>query len=208
MTAENGVNAIGYNELDNYLYGIVQPSRNLIRISSAGAATVVRSFTAAEIGTAGINVGDVDANGHYWFGSSGNSWHQVDLVPGSPTYGDILNKGSADPLGFALADWVYIPVAGEYLWTVSPDGADTALLRFSLDTKTWEVVARYAEVGTTGGGFGALYGINNGTLFASNNQNGEIWAFDVLGDKVPWLAARGPRSWSNDGARCVGNMLV
>ena len=207
VTAERGVNAIGYNVLDNYLYGVVHPSRDLIRISSAGEATVVRSFTQAEIGAA-PNVGDIDADGHYWFGSSGNTWHEVDLAPGSPTYGSILDQGTADTLGLALADWAYIPVAGAYLWTVSPgaDGADTTLLRFGLDTKQWEVAARYGPV--TSGGFGALYGINNGTLFASNNGNGEIWAFDVLGDREPYLASNGPRSGSNDGARCVTNMLV
>ena len=206
VTEESGVNAIGYNVLDNYLYGVATPSRNLIRISSAGEATVVATFTEADIGAA-PNVGDIDGSGHYWFGSGGRTWHVVDLVPESATYGTVLDKGTADTFGLSLADWAYIPVAGEYLWSISPgDGTDTTLLRFSLDNKEWEVVERYGAI--TSGGFGALYGINNGTLFASNNGNGEIWAFDVLGNNEPYLASHGPRSSSNGGARCVTNMLV
>lgn len=84
MTAADNVNAIGYNGLDDYLYGIANPSRQLVRVSSAGAATAVATFTEAQMG-ATANVGDVDADGHFWFGSAGTSWHEVDLVPESPT---------------------------------------------------------------------------------------------------------------------------
>jgi hypothetical protein len=56
-----------------------------------------------------------------------------------------------------------------------------------------------------GGGFGAMYGMNNGTLYGSNNQNGEIWQFPVGGR--PFRVSSGPISNSNDGARCVLNLL-
>ncbi|KAK7754819.1 hypothetical protein SLS62_003133 [Diatrype stigma] len=211
VTAANNVNAIGYNVLDDYLYGIANPSRQLVRISSAGASSVVATFDTTQMADATANVGDIDGDGHFWFGSAGRSWYEVDLVPGSPTYGTVLAKGTANlPSGLTVADWVYVPAAGAYLWTVaraSNEGGRSVLLRFSLATKEWEVIARYSVLAP--GGFGALYGINNGTLYASNNQNGEIWAFDVLGSGVaPYLASSGPVSGSNDGARCVTNMLV
>lgn len=211
MTTADNVNAIGYNVLDDYLYGIANPSRQLVRISSGGASSVVATFDATQMADATANVGDVDGDGHFWFGSAGSSWHEVDIAPGSPTYGSVLARGTADlPPGLSVADWVYIPAAGAYLWTVALatiDGGRSTLLRFSLDTKEWEVVARYGVLAP--GMFGALYGINNGTLYASNNQNGEIWAFDVLDSGIaPYLASSGPASGSNDGARCVTNMLV
>lgn len=212
-SADN-VNAIGYNVRDNYLYGIANPSRQLVRISAGASppSTVVATFTAAQMRDATANVGDFDADtAHFWFGAAGRSWHEVDLEPGSPTYGAVLANGTTDmPAGAAsVADWVHVPVAGRYLWSVTPaSGGDaTILMRFSLVTKEWEVVERYGVLAP--GGYGALYGINNGTLYASNNQNGEIWAFDVLGNGVaPYLASHGPASGSNDGARCVTNMLA
>ncbi|RYP90042.1 hypothetical protein DL770_003822 [Monosporascus sp. CRB-9-2] len=208
VTDSNNVNAIGYNHLDNYIYGIANPTRQLVRVSSRGEATVVSTFTQAQMG-AGANVGDVDSDGYFWFGSGGSSWHQVDLrTPGSPTYGTIVARGTANTLGLSVADWVHIPVAGPYLWGVAVGvvggGSGTTLMRFGLETKRWEAVARYPVL--TQGGFGALYGINNGTLYASNNAGGEIWAFNVLGGD-PYLASNGPASGSNDGARCVLNML-
>jgi hypothetical protein len=118
-------------------------------------------------------------------------------------------NGTATTLGVGLADWVYIPVAGRYLWSIATGAvngvAGTSLLRFSLDTKRWESVARYGVLAP--GGYGALYGINNGTIYASNNARGDIWAFNVFGG-APYLASQGPVSASNDGARCVLNTLV
>ncbi|KAI3316930.1 hypothetical protein HD806DRAFT_516377 [Xylariaceae sp. AK1471] len=203
------VNAIGYNTLDNYLYGIVNPFRQLIRISATGEATLIKNYTEAEMG-ASANVGDFDNQGYLWFGSSGSSWHQVDLrSPGSATYGSIVASGTADTLGLTVSDWVYIPVAGPYLWGLAPGlvggGTGTTLLRFGLETKRWEAVARYPVLAP--GAFGPLYGINNGTLYASNNHNGQTWAFNVFGG-APYLASKGPAANGDDGARCVLNMLV
>ncbi|RYP40331.1 hypothetical protein DL767_001788 [Monosporascus sp. MG133] len=205
VTDGSSVNAIGYNPLDDYLYGIANPSRQLIRISSLGEATVISTFTEAQMGR-WANVGDIDSEGYFWFGANGRTWHQVDLrTPGSATYGTIVANGSASALGLTVADWVHIPVAGPYLWTVVARGSNgITLMRFGLETKIWEVVARYPVPAPET--FGALYGINNGTLYASNNVNGEIWAFNVFGG-APYLASTGPESASNDGARCVLNML-
>ncbi|KAI8623227.1 hypothetical protein F5Y19DRAFT_459167 [Xylariaceae sp. FL1651] len=209
VSKANNVNAIGYNTLDNYLYGIANPSRQLIQISSTGTSTIIKNYTNAQIG-ASANVGDFDDQGYFWFGSGGTTWHQADLRdPRSATYGSIVASGTADTLGLGLADWVYIPVAGQYLWSVATGAVGgsqgTSLLRFGLQTKRWESVARYGVLAP--GGYGALYGINNGTIYASNNENGEIWAFDVSGRK-PYLASQGPKSGSNDGARCVLNTLA
>ncbi|KAI1073661.1 hypothetical protein F5B20DRAFT_498169 [Whalleya microplaca] len=201
----SGINAMAYNTQDNFLYARQAKSNQLIRIRSDGSREVVRTLET----TISVNVGDIDSSGYYWYGAAGKNWHQVDLIPGSPTYGALLGNGTMDALGLGIADWVYIPVAGPYLWTaaVNPKsaGGGTAIARFSLDTKAWKVLSTYPKIG--GNTFGALYGINNGTLYASDNTNGNIWAFDVVGGGRPYLASKGPSSSSNDGARCVLNML-
>lgn len=53
---------------------------------------------------------------------------------------------------------------------------------------------------------GAVYGIDTGILYASDNGSGEIWSFPVNGSDVAKVTDE-PRSGSNDGARCVLNVL-
>ncbi|KAH8165072.1 hypothetical protein CIB48_g3211 [Xylaria polymorpha] len=192
------INAIAYNTLDNLLYARQQGGNELIRIGSDGTTEVVTTFP----DTNSANVGDIDTDGYYWYGSGGSTWHQLDLRPGSSTYGTLLSNGTADTLGLSIADWAYIPVGGPYLYSAARNPASvggTSLVRFSLDTKTWEVVQRYPRIG--GNTWGAVYGINNGTLYASDNANGQIWGFPIEGGAA-YLASQGPVSPGlNDGAR-------
>ncbi|KAI0430387.1 hypothetical protein F5Y09DRAFT_307674 [Xylaria sp. FL1042] len=197
------INALAYNSLDNYLYGRQSGKNQLIRISSDGTSEVVTTFP----DDTNVFVADIDTDGNYWYGS-GDTWFQIDLKPNSPTYGTLIANGKVDELGLGVADWVYLPDNGPYLYSAAHNlttGGGTTLVRFSLDTKTYEVVQRYPKIG--GHTWGAMYGINNGTIYASDNTNGQIWAFPVDGSS-PYLASQGPVSSQNDGARCALNLDV
>ncbi|KAL1891712.1 hypothetical protein Sste5346_007461 [Sporothrix stenoceras] len=109
---------------------------------------------------------------------------------------------------WGIFDWVYLPSTGR-LWMLgsgSPSGG-TDLLRFDMTAHTWSVRAYYPTL-TEPGYFGAMYGINNGTFYASANSNGNIWAIDTTGARAPDIVSNGPPSASNDGTRCVLNMEV
>jgi hypothetical protein len=175
----------------------------LIRIASDGTTQVVTTFPT----TTRINIGDIDTNGTYWHGRD-NLWFQLDLKPNSPTYGTLLSNGTSNlsRLGLSIGDWAYIPVGGPYLYTVAEQNKVTVLARFSLETKQWSVVKNYGRK-IAQNSWGAVYAINNGTLYASDNLDGQIWAFPIQGG-APYLASRGPVSSSNDGARCVLNLDV
>ncbi|KAI0162730.1 hypothetical protein BJ166DRAFT_497404 [Pestalotiopsis sp. NC0098] len=95
------------------------------------------------------NVGDVDENSQFWASSQGNQWLQLDLKPGSPTWGRTVNNGSGLPPHIML-DWAYVPGTGNYLYGLSYDVKNTTLpdadnhvylQRFERTTKTWSVVA-------------------------------------------------------------------
>ncbi|KAI3325996.1 hypothetical protein HD806DRAFT_520705 [Xylariaceae sp. AK1471] len=191
------INAIAYNTLDNFLYARQSGANQLIRIGSDGTTEPIATLTNIVSG----NVGDIDTDGYYWYGSGGSTWNQIDLRPNSTTYGTLLANGTMDNLGLGIADWAYIPVGGAYLYTAANNPAGgTSLIRFGLDTKKWEVIQRYPRVG--GHTWGAVYGINNGTLYASDNTNGQIWAFPIEGGAA-YFASQGPVSPGlNDGARC------
>lgn len=196
----SNANAIGYNVLDNYLYGL--QGSTLLRIFSDGSSQEV--VQAGQLPTG--NVGDIDLNGRYWLSSGGNTWSVYDLYPGSVTYGQRLNSGTAPvPKALTVADWVYLPNNGQYLWSVAVNSTSkgTSLIRFSLTTFSWEAVANYPTI--KAGDWGAQYGMNNGTIYASDNTSGDIWQFPISG--APFLLSRGPSSGDNDGARCVLNLL-
>ncbi|KAI0505477.1 hypothetical protein F5B22DRAFT_627879 [Xylaria bambusicola] len=198
------INAMAYNTLDNFLYARQRGNNELIRISSDGTTEVVTTFPDNN----NVNIGDIDTDGNYWY-AGGDSWYQIDLRPGSATYGTLIDSGKVDNLGLSIADWAYLPVGGPYLYSAAHNttaGGGTTLIRFSLDTKKYEVVQRYPNIG--GHTWGAMYAINNGTLYASDNTNGEIWAFPIEGGSRPYLASQGPISGQNDGARCVLNLDV
>ncbi|KAK5637110.1 hypothetical protein RRF57_012823 [Xylaria bambusicola] len=193
------INAMAYNTLDNFLYARQRGNNELIRISSDGTTEVVTTFPD---NNNNVNIGDIDTDGNYWYAG-------MDLKPGSATYGTLIDSGKVDNLGLSIADWAYLPVGGPYLYSAAHNttaGGGTTLIRFSLETKTYGVVQRYPNIG--GHTWGAMYAINNGTLYASDNTNGEIWAFPIEGGSRPYLASQGPISGQNDGARCVLNLDV
>ncbi|GAB1312680.1 hypothetical protein MFIFM68171_02890 [Madurella fahalii] len=200
-------NSIGYNVLDNFLYGRQAAGQgviNLVRITAAGTVTVIRALPSGVNG----NVGDIDTDGFYWLSSGGNAWWRIDLRPGSATYGQVVDNGTADSLGYSIADWVYIPSGGQFLWAVatgSPGANTSTLLRFNMATRTWAVVRQYT--GTPESVWGAQYGINTGIIYASDNGGGQIWAFPIDGSAASLVTA-GPSSGQNDGARCVLNVLA
>ncbi|RFU23970.1 hypothetical protein B7463_g12366, partial [Scytalidium lignicola] len=125
-------NAIAYNVLDNYIYGYQSANATLVRIFSDGSSEVVTEAGAIP----SVNVGDIDLNGRYWISSGGRGWWVLDLYPGSATYGQVLNSGTANTLGITVDDWVYLPNEGQYLWSVGRNSSSTgtSLIRFSMTT--------------------------------------------------------------------------
>ncbi|SPN96490.1 uncharacterized protein DNG_00018 [Cephalotrichum gorgonifer] len=199
----SAVNALGYNPLDNLLYGYQGSTNQVIRIAADGSSSIAATLQNA----AGYILGDFDAQGYYWVATqNAATWIKIDLRPGSPAYGQAVETGTTPSPGRSVADWVYVPIAGPYLWSVgaNPIGG-ASLIRWGFATHQWEIIANYPGIDN---GFGALYGINNGTIFASNNANGRIWAFSLLDNTQPYIASQGPPSGSNDGARCVANVEI
>jgi hypothetical protein len=127
------INAIGYNILDNYLYGFVAVSGGrwqLIQIDAEGGhqllpLTVDRFYS----------TGDIDANGQLWIGASGTTaWAQIDLDPDSARYGQLVDSGTMKVPGNFVADWVFLENGGPYLYSIA--WSTTArLVRWSIEDR-------------------------------------------------------------------------
>lgn len=213
------MNCLGYNVADNFLYAATFNSApyDLIRISAAGDCINMGSLNV----TVSLNCGDVDENSHYWAAASGKQWIQIDLKPGSSTYGRTLNKATASPPR-TVWDWAYIPKKGNFLWSLGYDsnnrkdtgGSNTYLMKFDRSLKTWTEVIKFGDIAGAGdtprNGWGAVYASDDGFLYGSENASGEIWRFPVpnngtgLPSGSPVKVSNGPASpGGNDGARCI-----
>lgn len=200
-----GVNGVGYNTLDDYFYGIASDNGHLVKIGANGSLTDL----GVPAGTAGVafNVGDFDAAGHYWVTTSASpsDYFEIDLAPGSPTYGTVVSSGSKGLTGglFPGADWGFTNGA---FYSVGTDADENSILvKFDPATGTQTndgVLTNSAGAPVSGLLVGAVYVDAAGYLYASDNPTGNISRINVTtAQLVP--VSTGPASGGNDGARCA-----
>ncbi|KAH7325636.1 hypothetical protein B0I35DRAFT_405002 [Stachybotrys elegans] len=193
------INALGFNPLEGYLYGY--QSGQIIRIGGGGSVEVVLELE----GGGSVILGDFDLSGQYWFSSGTMAWGRVDFFPGSPTYGQVVERGQSSVGGYNRpADWAFTPSVPGFLYGVGVSNAGAlSLLRWSTTTHEWEVVSTdYAELNGSATGFGAIVATSDGFVYGSDNATGQLYRFSVLDTTVAGLAGLGPASGSNDGTRC------
>ncbi|TLD26567.1 hypothetical protein PspLS_05208 [Pyricularia sp. CBS 133598] len=194
------INAMVYNVKDNMLYARQSGKNALIKMDNAGNAVTVATLPT----TFEAVVGDVDTSGRYWYAvRGGEQYAVVDVNPTSANYTRLWAQGITAENNHVIADWTYVPVAGQYLWTIDTQapGGGSSLMRFSMnEPRVWEVVRSYRDLLVDT--FGALYSVNNGTIYASDNLGGTIYGFPILkSDRNYFRVSAGPKSSSNDGAR-------
>jgi len=208
--APPNLNGVAYNPLDNYVYGVSNtPGATLGRVYRIGS-----DFSVQDLGlptglpAAGYNIGEFDANGHYWVTTSANSTtvYEVDLKPGSSTYFRVVNSRALTmPAGFSgtSADWAYNPVDG-FLYR-TPLNTTTNRVHLFRYNRTNGVLTNLGPIaGITGSAnmlFGANYADASGFIYASDNTSGAIYRINVTSNSGV-LFSTGPASGTNDGARC------
>lgn len=199
------VNGVGYNTLDDYFYGVASDNGHLVRIGANGSLTDLG--IPAGTGGAGFNVGDFDAAGHYWVTTSvsPSEYFEIDLAPGSPTYGTVLSSGTKGLAGglFPGADWGFTNGA---FYSVGTDAnANSILVKFDPATGAQtvdSVLTNPAGAPVSGLLVGAVYVDAAGYLYASDNPTGNISRINVTTAQLVPLST-GPASGGNDGARCA-----
>ena len=197
------VNAAGYNTLDNFFYGTTAAG-HLAKVGANGSLTDL-GIPAGTTGSLSI-VGDFDNAGHYWVTQNGvdNAVYEIDLAPGSPTYGTVVNTITrTNPAGATVSpDWGYIDGA---FYSVGSDATGNVVVRFDPATGASTVVGPMNGadgVQFTGLITGAVYVDAGGYLYASNNATGTIYRIDPTTGATILLSA-GPAAAGNDGARCA-----
>lgn len=174
-----------------------------MRVSSDGSLQALAKVDIA------ANVGDIDADGQFYYSTGGNAWGQVDLKPGSGTYGKVVGKGVSDssalPKGVVAMDWTYTPEVKGYLYSVGIDGQGVIyVMRWSVQTHKWEVSFKgVPSFGLKGSGFGAVVATSDGVVYASHNGSGQILRIPLANPNGASRSPLGPKANTSDGCRCA-----
>lgn len=205
--AGHQINAVGYNPLDNFIYGWDDQNDTFVRVHGDHSTVDVLTIDSYTGPNTGIIIGDVDDNGHYWM-LDGNTWYQIDLTTTPNPTQIATGTPVSNPTGVAGADWAFVPGTNA-IWRIMDDGGDGRLWSFDRDSKTWTNHTPGTPIG--GDGFsgseltmGAFYADPDGHLYGSSNSTGNLWRVDV--NNTPYtagLVGAGNPSSSNDGARCA-----
>jgi hypothetical protein len=186
--AAGNYNAIGYDTLDNYIYGmstVTATQAHLLRIASDGTVTDLGLPTGLPV--ANYVSGDFDDAGNLIIQASATSYYSINVATRIATHLTITGAtGSAN-------DMVWI---GGTVYSMS----NTTLVAVNLATD----VATSATVPGVSGSFGAGWSDNPDELFFSDNNTGKIYKITNFTTASPTgtLAFTGAVTGNNDGAAC------
>lgn len=215
------INAVGYNVLNDFIYGFDENEQALVRIETGGVLTELPAPPGLPLsapGVASYRLGDIDADGHFWIArDQEEDWFEIDLEPGSPDFGEVVGSGSlTDPAGLNLesgADWAFVPGhTGLYRLVRDGDASVTQLVRFDTDTGVQTTLGSLGNLGDPSrphnqrNNFGAVYSDSNGFLYGSENFSGNIYRIDIDAVEATFFAG-GPSSILQDGVRCFTDPL-
>lgn len=192
------INAIGYSQHDDFIYGWDYGAKSLAKIDATFtkyALAVSRPSGAPE----SIYVGDVALSENAWYGyRPGNGLYRIDLDSlemelvadsnqfGSPAIFDIAFHPD-NGLAYSID-------ANGYLWEINVANGTSQALNQILDKSQLGYKLT----------FGAIYFDVDGNLYGSNNSNGYVFRVTLNGNNSSAaFFAYGPSSNSNDGARCA-----
>ncbi|KAK9414913.1 hypothetical protein SUNI508_10856 [Seiridium unicorne] len=207
------INALGFNVLDGFLYATsgAAPS-TLVQISTADGSS-------ASLGSLGLSftpvAGVVDENSQYWLTNAANTaWAQVNLVPGSATFGAVVASGTSAAPAHTVADWAWVPGTngGNNLYGVGRSTllgvtTGTYLMQWNRSTHVWSVAASYLNVLLPANYQSVFAGQNQ--VFAADSLTGTVYSYSLPGNGITAVAlpvvtlAGGPTTGLADGARCV-----
>ncbi|MCL2559006.1 MAG: DUF11 domain-containing protein [Turicibacter sp.] len=219
------VNAIGYNILDNFLYGYDLTVNQIVRIDAGGNLTMLGLPTGLTATTNGYNTGCFDDRGYFYlYFSQIARMYVVDLRPGSASYMRLVDPTNGyavqtSSYGVALvngtpniADWVWLPSTATtgsntngFLYGIVNGGA---MARVNIDN------AHVINMTTTGPAYASSYGAMSVdvdlNVYAVANENGNVYRYTINGTTATGLYFSNTYFDShNDGAMCrIAKVLV
>lgn len=195
------INATAYNPVDGYIWGYLsEPSKSIVRIGKDFSTEI---FTIPELPTGTKYVGDINADGIYYFRAGGSTYYSIDLNPSSDTYLKFLGAQTFSK-SINIHDWAFNAVDNK-LYSV--EKSTNKLYRITPETGAFEELGEVPILSGLKYTYGAVYFDASGNFYVSANQSGSVYIINEVqniseGNIRANIFAYGPASASNDGARC------
>lgn len=184
-TSSVSYNAIGFNPIDSYLYGIVAGKTRLARIGSDGIAVDLGAISGMPGGN--YNTGEFGPDGSYYVMDGYKSnFYKIDIASRTAVAIPITGVPGA------IWDWAWYD-GYLYAFNAVTSNNDT----FRIDPATG--VGTQLALNVTNHDFGAMFGGTNG-VFGASNQGG-FYQLDPT-DGTIFQISNSPSASQNDGARC------
>ncbi len=197
----DNINAIAFNPVDNYIYGIDHNDDYLYRIDSNGNVKYLGQIEGAITATSSSNLaGTIDANGMYYiFGYHGKlikvdlSSTPVGTIQSSLAYSTFRNSAdiAINPVDGLIYGW---HTANKYLFTINPNTGQTNTIGPPNSTSWMKAM-------------GALYFTSSGQLIGYGDDGRNPLFQETLvqintDTGVPTIIGTGESVQVNDGASC------
>ena len=218
------INAIGYNALDNYIYGYDDTMNSIARVDATGNIMLLGEPTGMPLTTNQYNTGCFDDQGYFYayYGAAARMY-VVDLRPNSPTYMKLVDptNGYAEQTsgyGIALvngtpnvADWVWLPATAQtgigtngFLYGIQTGGI---MARVNLDNA--HVINMTTSGPTYNNSYGAMSVDAQGNIYAVANQNGNVYRYTINGTTTTGVYFSNTYyDTHNDGGMCRNATLL
>lgn len=195
-------NAIGYNRVDDFIYGIHSGNGNIYRVKANGTFDFLGTVTDGNGAILRSYAGDVAPNGEYYILNTSQT--TAEGARRRVLYRiQVTGLGTANLLGHtvlsetvSVADLAFNPVDGN-LYGVQGSRV------VQVNPTTGQVVRLTTTATPSIGSAGATYFDAFGNFYAYNNGTGNIIRYVISGTTATGtLYATGPRVSLNDGASC------
>ncbi|QIL78792.1 DUF11 domain-containing protein [Diaphorobacter sp. HDW4A] len=189
-------NALGYNPVDQYFYGMKYEENTLFRVNPDGSVTVVGNVSGLPTGNLkAFTSGTFDTAGNYYIKVQGDTKTIYVVNVNTRTFTSITLSKAIEVSDMAFVNGV--------LYSVGNNGQ---LYKIEINGTTGTVT----DIGTayataTGAQLGAQFGATNG-LFGTANDGSGFYYIDVNTGVRTRLSAS-PVAESNDGANCPAQSL-
>ena len=199
------VNAMGYRNQDDFIYGVELGTNELIRIGADGIGYNLGEILGLPMPVTSSDVydsGDVFPDGYLYIHevSFHREIYQIDVTTSPP---QLVAIHSLDQ-SIYLSDFAY-NILDDKLYGIGDNGR-----KYMIDPSDWSVTT----IGTSApsASYGAAFTDDLGRVFIYNNNVGALYLVDFgingtgTGDMT--LIANAPQVYLNDGASCRGTIMI
>ena len=193
------INGVGYNKLDNYIYGFRYNTNQIVRIGADGEIQLL-NVTGL---TGSYPAGDVSEDGVlYLYGD--NKFVTINLDPKAANY---LIANTKLNYNNSINDFAFNPI-DKNIYAVTSDSNPTTLLKYNIISNT--VTSLGTVTGLSSASYGTSFMDSQGNLFVGNNSTGNIYRIANSQNIIPGTTISTALFSSalnglspGDGARCA-----